>query len=108
MRKKKSYKAKSIAGLKRLRRRVNNYVDRALGGAALIAVHEAGALHGHWTEIGERVRVAREAHGPADLLREQLDLVPESRNRLARDQEVRRLLWRGLIKDLAAPVRDLR
>lgn len=102
-----SYKAKSAAGLKRLRRRVNSYVDRAIGGAALIAVHEAGALHGHWTEISERLRVAREAQGPAALLREQMDLLPESRNRLARDQEVRRLLWRGLFKDLAAPVRDL-
>lgn len=104
----KSYKAKGVAELKRLRRRFNSYVDRALGGAALIVVHETGALHGHWTELSERMRVAREAQGPVDLVREQIDLLPESRNRLSRDQEVRRLLWRGLFKDLAAPVRDLR
>lgn len=99
-------KSMNTAGLNRLRRRVNIYVNHAIGGAALIVVHETTALYGHWTEIGERVRVAGKAQGPASMIREQMDLLPESRNRLLRDQEVRRLLWRGLFKDLAAPVRQ--
>lgn len=101
-----SKKTSNVGGLRRVKRQFNVYVDRALGGVALIAVHEAGALHGHWTEFSERVRVARKAHGPGELIRDQMDLLPESRNRLARDQEVRRELWRGLVKDLTAPVRS--
>jgi hypothetical protein len=92
--------------LQRLRRRLHVYVDRALGGAALIAVHETAALHGHWSELSERVRLARKALGARALIREQVDLLPESRTRLQRDQEVRRQLWRGLLKDLAAPVQQ--
>lgn len=103
-----SKKGKSnVHGISRVKRKLNVYVDRAIGGAALIMVHETGALHGHWTEISERLRVARKAHGPGELIRDQIDLLPESRNRLVRDQEVRRGLWRGLFKDLTAPVRSL-
>jgi hypothetical protein len=98
-------KSAGTAGLQRLRRHINVYVDRALGGAALIAVHETSALHGHWSELSERMRLARRAHGTRELIREQVDLLPESRTRLLRDQEVRRQLWRGLMRDLAAPVR---
>lgn len=95
----------NVKGLNRLKRRVSTYLDRAIGGAALIAVHEANALHGHWSEASERTRVARKARGPRELLRDQVDLLPESKNRLSRDHEVRVQLWRGLVKDLSAPVR---
>lgn len=80
------------------------YLDRILGGVALIAVHEAGSMRGHVAAASERLRVARRARGLGELLRDQVDLLPESRNRLRRDHAVRRQLWRGLARDLAAPV----
>ena len=78
------------------------FVDRALGGVALIAVHEADALQGHWTELEERLEVARHARSASQLIREQLDLFPESKTRLKHDHEIRRQLWRGLWKDVSA------
>lgn len=80
------------------------YLDRVLGGVALIALHEAGSLQGHLEGLGERLRVARRARGLIELLRDQIDLLPESRNRFRRDQRVRRQLWNGFVNDLTAPV----
>ncbi len=77
-------------------------VDRVLDGVAAIALHEADALNAHWAAAGERLRIAREARTPGELLQDQLDLLPESRNRFARDHALRRVLWRGLMSDLRA------
>lgn len=79
------------------------YADRAAGGLALLMVHEAGALRGHWNALGERVSVARRARSTGELIRNQIDLLSESRNRFAHDQTVRRELWKGWLRDLAAP-----
>ena len=95
-----SNKPSNTRGLYRIKRKFNAYVDRAVGGAALLAVHEANSLRGHTTEIGERLRVARRSHGLRELIRDQVDLIPESRNRVRRDHEVRMQLCRGLIRDL--------
>ncbi len=85
-------------------RGARRYVDRLIGDMATIARHEAEVLHGHLSAMNVRVRVAQRARGVGELLRDQVDLLPESRNRLRRDQSVRRRLWRGLIDDLAEPV----
>jgi hypothetical protein len=81
------------------------YLDRVIGGIALIALHEAGSVQGHIESTVERLRVAREARGLRQLVDDQLDLVPESRNRWRRDHEVRLALWRGLARDLKPPRR---
>lgn len=83
------------------------YLDRVIGGVTLLALHEAGSLRGHAAAVQERLRVARRARGLGELLRDQIDLFPESRNRLSRDHQVRRELWRGLVRDLStAPERS--
>lgn len=92
----------NAVGTLRINQRMNHYIDRSLGGVALLALHEAGSLRGHWSDLGVRLSVARRARGAGELLRDQLDLWPESRRRVRRDQEVRRELWRGLFRDLAA------
>lgn len=84
-----------------LARRLNGYLDRAFGGMALLAVHEADALRGHWSEVNERIAVARRARSASELIRDQIDLFAESRNRVLRDQQLRRQLWRGWVKDLS-------
>lgn len=83
------------------------YLDRLIGGVALLALHEAGSLQGHVESVVERLRVARQARGLRQLIDEQLDLVPESRTRWRRDHEVRRALWRGLVRDLKSPRRRM-
>jgi hypothetical protein len=86
--------------------RANTAFDGALGGVALVALHEWDALRGHWAEAQERLVIARRARGAGELLRDQLDLIAESRNRLRRDHEIRRKLWRGLLRDLSRRARQ--
>ena len=76
------------------------YADRAVGGLALIVAHELNALSGHWAEARERVAVARQARGLGELVRNQFDLVPETRARLALDRRERRELYAGWLSDL--------
>ncbi|MGH8456761.1 MAG: hypothetical protein ACRETW_07135 [Stenotrophobium sp.] len=85
--------------------RMSHYLDRAAGAVSLIAAHETDALCGLWSALSERLAVARRARNIGELIRDQIDLLPESRNRFAHEQAVRRELWRGLAKDLAVPVR---
>jgi len=91
----------SVTRVARLNDRLNRYVDRGVGGVALIALHEAGALRSYWGDLRLRAAVARRARGPGELLRDQVDLWPESRRRLAQEAQVRRQLWRGLLRDLS-------
>ncbi|ULQ47548.1 hypothetical protein JN531_004500 [Flagellatimonas centrodinii] len=86
--------------LKRLSGRLHRVVDQTVEATALLATHEVDALRGHWSELRERVILARHARTPGQLIREQLDLLPESRNRLRHDHRVRRSLWLGVRQDL--------
>ncbi|MGH8462388.1 MAG: hypothetical protein ACRESS_12335 [Stenotrophobium sp.] len=84
---------------------MHRLVDSAANGFALIAVHEADALRGLRAALAERLAVARRARTPGELLRDQFDLLPETRLRFVRDQQVRGQLWRGLLQDMTAPLR---
>jgi hypothetical protein len=75
-------------------------VDRAVEGFSRIAIHEAESLDGHWLALRERWAIARKARGVGELLRDQLDLLPETRNRVLHDHRVRLDLWRGLAQNL--------
>ncbi len=83
-------------------RRRRAWLERAVDGAARMALHELDALSGHWAEVRERVAVAREARGVGELVRAQADLLPETRARLALDQRERRALLHGWLADLRA------
>lgn len=76
------------------------YLDRVFGGVALLALHEAGSLQAHVEAVGERLRIARRARSLSELIRDQVDLLPESRNRFRRDHRVRRELWNGFVREL--------
>lgn len=77
-----------------------NPVQRAAMGLAMIAVHEWGALGAHYSELRERVAVARRARGAGEFLRDQMDLLPETQARLRQDQHVRRELLRRWFKQI--------
>jgi hypothetical protein len=82
------------------RRRGELFARRAVGGFALILMHEIDALSGHLAELRERIAVARKARGLTQLLREQVDLLPETRVRLTLDQRERRALLYSWVADL--------
>lgn len=82
------------------RRRGRAYVEHAIGGLALVVMHELDALSGHVAEVRERIAVARQARGLGDLLRDQVDLLPETRARLRLDQRERRALLHSWVADL--------
>ena len=89
----------TLPDLRAFTQKIGHYLDRALSGIALVAVHEVGTLRGHWADLDVRIRVARRARGTVELIRDQIDLLPESRNRFMHDQRVRRELWRGVGRD---------
>ena len=74
------------------------YLHRASVSLAMIAVHEWGALRAHYSELRERLAVARRARDAGELLRDQMDLLPETQARLRQDQQVRRELLRRWVK----------
>jgi len=76
------------------------YLERVAGAFSLLVLHETGSLQGHAAAVQERLQIARRARGLGELLRDQIDLLPESRNRLRRDHQIRRELWRGWIDEL--------
>jgi hypothetical protein len=76
------------------------YLERAVDGAAQMLLHEFDALSGHWAEVRERLAVARQSRGLGDLVRTQVDLLPETRARLTLDQRERRALLHSWLNDL--------
>lgn len=85
--------------------RTELYAQRAVGGLALIVLHEIDALSRHWIEMRERVDVARQARGLGQLLRDQVDLLDETRARLTLDQRERRALLHSWVADLRGGLR---
>lgn len=87
------------------RRQGEVYAQRAVGGLALIVLHEIDALMRHWVEVRERVAVASQARGVGQLVRDQVDLLRETRARLRLDQRERRALVHSWMTDLRCALR---
>jgi len=81
-------------------RRSHAYLERAVDGVTQVLLHEIDALSGHWAEVRERLAVARQSRGIGDLVRTQVDLLPETRARLVLDQRERRALLHTWWTDL--------
>jgi hypothetical protein len=76
------------------------YVRRAIGGLALVVMHELDALAGHVAEARERLAVAAKSQGLGELVRNQVDLLAETRARLVLDHRERRALLNSWVADL--------
>jgi len=83
-----------------LRRRGGLYAQRAVGGLALVLLHEWDAVVRHGIDVSERLTLARKASGLTGLVRDQWDLLAETRARLAMDHHERRALLNGWVADL--------
>jgi len=70
------------------------------GGLAELFAHERKTWSGHWAELHERLAVARKARNLGELLRDQLDLLPETRARLRGDQRERGALLRNWLREI--------
>ena len=97
---------RALAVSRQYRRRGGDYAHRAVGGLALIVMHELDALSGHVAEVRERLAVARKARGLGELVRDQVDLLPETRARLNLDQRERRALLHSWVADLRDGLRS--
>jgi len=75
--------------------------NTAMDGFSVLVEHESNALDNQLEGLRERLRVARRARTLGELLRNQLDLLPDTRARLARDHALRGSLLVGLRRDLA-------
>ena len=82
------------------RRRSGAFANRAVGGFALIVLHEIDALTRHTIDARERLDVALKADGLMQLVSEQWDLVAETRARLQMDQRERLALLHSWMADL--------
>ena len=60
-----------------------------------LAAHESQAAQAHWAALNGRWAVARKARSLPELLRDQLDLLPDTAARLRRDHQTRVALLRG-------------
>lgn len=81
------------------------YAQRAVGGLALILMHEIDALVRHGVEVRERFAVARQARSLRQLVSDQVDLLRETRARLEMDQRERRALLHSWVADLRGGLR---
>ncbi len=64
-------------------------MTRTVDGLAQLAQHEAGAFNNQVQSLRERITVAKKARSFGELLRNQLDLLPDTHARLRRDHSVR-------------------
>lgn len=69
-------------------------------GLSLLAEHETNAFGDHLQALNRRLAVARKARSLGELLRDQLDLLPDTGARLRRDHHRRRQLLAGLRQEL--------
>jgi hypothetical protein len=80
-------------------RRMEALLNKAMDRFGRIAMHEAGVIDGHLDGLRMRWSVARKARSLGELLRDQYDLLPDTRARIARDHRERLRLWRRLRTD---------
>lgn len=69
-----------------------------------IAEHETNVLGDHLQALNRRLRIARKARSVGELLRDQIDLMADSRERLRRDQQRRQRLLGQLRSELRRSV----
>jgi hypothetical protein len=78
-------------------------LERLIGDLGQILMYEAGVLDGHLDSLRERWAVARRARGLGELLRDQYDLLADTRQRIRRDHQARVRLWKKLAAEWRRP-----
>lgn len=74
-------------------------LEMASDGITLLAEHESAALENLWQGMKAHAIVAKKARGLGELLRDQIDLLPDTQATVLRDHQLRRALIDGLVRD---------
>lgn len=80
--------------------KVNQMFNTAMDGFSVLVEHETNAFDNLVASLRERISVARKARNVGELLRNQLDLLPDTQARLSRDHAVRGQLLKGFGRDI--------
>lgn len=80
----------------------------AMDGLSVLVEHESTALENLHSSLRERWVVATKARSLGELLRHQLDLLPDTQARLRRDHTVRSQLLKGWTRDLRTSLKRKR
>lgn len=80
--------------------KASHMLNTAMDGFSVLVEHETNALENLVSSLRERVVVARKARTVGELLRNQIDLLPDTGARLRRDHSMRRQLLAGFGRDL--------
>ncbi len=86
-------------------RKTSQMLNTAMDGLSVLVEHENTALDNQLAGLRERLAIARRARTLGELLRNQIDLLPDTQARLRRDHRVRRALLEGLTSDLRNSMR---
>jgi len=79
--------------------------NTAVDGLSVLVEHENNALSNLRTGLAVRIAVARRARSLGELLRDQVDLLPDTHARIRRDHQLRGELLKGLSRDLRRSIR---
>ena len=79
--------------------------NTAVDGFSVLVEHENNALDNLVDSLRERLVIAKKARSLGELLRDQIDLLPDTQARLRNDHGVRSELLKGLTRDLRSSIR---
>lgn len=84
--------------------RASQMLNTAVDGFSVLVEHETSALDNLRAGVQMRIVVAKKARSLGELLRNQLDLVPDTQARLRHDHSVRSELLKGFRRDLLSSI----
>ena len=81
-------------------KKTQQMLNIAMDGLSVLVEHENNALEDLRCSLRERWVIATKARGIGELLRHQIDLLPDTQARLRRNHKVRRQLLAGWTRDV--------
>ncbi len=84
--------------------KASHMLNTAVDGFSVLVEHESNALENLLASLRERLVVARKARKLSELLRDQIDLLPDTQARLRRDHTIRRQLLLGFSHDVRGSI----
>lgn len=84
--------------------KASQMLNTAVDGFSVLVEHENNALDNLVASLRERIVIAKKARSLGELLRDQIDLLPDTQARLRNDHDVRSELLKGLTRDLRSSI----
>lgn len=84
--------------------KASHMLNTAMDGISVLIEHESNALDNQLDGLRERLLIAQKARSLGELLRNQIDLLPDTQARLLNDHAVRNELLKGFGRDLRSSI----